>query len=167
MEARIRFLSKVSINHKTGCWIWIGAKFSGKNRGEFWFRGTNWQASRAGWELFRGPIPQGRMLCHIRECNNEQCVNPDHLYPGDQHSNMADRDATGRTSRWSHRYNFVQTSALEEKVRTMRQSGLPIEAICKELDIGRTTYYRLRARGVVGEDREIARENYRRAALRR
>lgn len=87
------------------------------------------------------------MLCHC--CNNERCVNPDHLYPGDQASNMADRDAAGRISRWDRRYNFVQTPEIEEKVKSMRATGMKITEICSQLDISRTTYYRLAARGIV------------------
>ena len=169
MDTKSRFLSKVSIDQNTQCWIWVGANFSGKQRGQFWFRGTNWLAARAGWTLFRGSIPAGKMLCHKRECSNERCVNPDHLYPGDQRSNMADRDAVGRTSRWERRYNFVQTPEVEAKVREMRSAGSSISDICKTLDIGRTTYYRMLGRGVIDKrtNREAARVNYRAAALKR
>jgi HNH endonuclease len=143
-----RFMSKVSIT-ELDCWIWMGTYFQKKNRPAFWMKGRLRLAARAGWELFRGPIPDGKMLCHKRECSNERCVNPDHLYPGDQASNMADRDAVGRTSRWAHRYNFVQTPELESQVNALRKTGSRIEDICARLGIGRTTYYRMRARGVV------------------
>jgi HNH endonuclease/Helix-turn-helix domain of resolvase len=167
-EDKERFLSKVE-KQQNGCWIWIGSYFSGKTRGQFWFLGTNWQAARAAWVLFRGDIPDGKMICHKRECSDERCVNPDHLYPGDQSSNMADRDAVGRTSRWDHRYNFVQTPEVEAKAREMRTAGHSISDICTALDIGRTTYYRMLGRGVINNDvhREAARANYRKAAQAR
>lgn len=51
----------------------------------------------------------------------------------------------------------------------MRAAGTKISDICSQLNIGRTTYYRLAARGIIDEKitREAARLNYRAAALRR
>lgn len=150
MKVKERFLSKILIQ-PNGCWEWCGTFCKKKygDRPHFWIEGRPRIAARVSWELFRGPIPDGKMICHTVECSNERCVNPDHLYPGDQISNMADRDAAGRTSRWDKRYNFVQTPELEAKVRSMREAGSKIEEICMALSIGRTTYYRLAARGVV------------------
>jgi hypothetical protein len=172
-SVRDRFMSKVQ-KLENGCWDWNGTyanKGSGDSRcrPHFWKDGRPQIAARVSWELFRGPIPEGKMLCHKRECSNERCVNPDHLYPGDQASNMADRDAVDRTSRWSHRYNFVQTPEMEAKVREMRQVGTSIEEICRALDIGRSTYYRMFNRGIVDKEanREASRANYRKAALER
>jgi hypothetical protein len=57
-------------------------------------------AHRLAWGLLVGPIPEGAMLCH--RCpggSNAACVNPAHLYIGDQDTNMADRDREGRTAR--------------------------------------------------------------------
>lgn len=146
-----RFMSKVHIK-SNGCWEWHGSFFRKPegDRPEFWMNGRPRLATRAGWELMRGAIPDGKMLCHLRICTlKERCVSPVHLYPGDQHSNMADRDAEGRTSRWDKRYNFVQTPELEEKVRSMRAAGTKIEEICAQLEIGRSTYYRMAKRGIV------------------
>lgn len=145
-----RFMSKVEkLDH--GCWKWCGSYFKKQygDRPQFWMKGTARIAARCAWVLFRGPIPEDSMICHVVPCSHEWCVNPDHLYPGDQDSNMADRDAAGRTSKWDKRYNFVQTPELDEKVKALRIGGERIEDICAKLNIGRTTYYRLRQRGVV------------------
>lgn len=162
-----RFITKIDKSDDSGCWIWRGTYFQGKNRGAFWMEGRLRLASRVSWELLRGPIPDGKMICH--HCDNGRCVNPDHLYIGDQKSNMRDRQVRNRTNRWDKRYNFVQTPELEEKVRTMRVDGMRIADICSTLGIGRTTYYRMANRGVIGEKitREAARANYCRVAQNR
>ncbi len=162
-----RFLSKVIKG--AGCWSWIGTFVKdrdGRQRPMFWLNGQNRLATRVAWELFKDPIPVDKMLCHT--CDNAACINwVAHLYVGDQSTNMWDRKVRGRTSRWDKRPNFVQTPELEEKVKAMRMSGERIEDICAKLNIGRTTYYRLRARGVIPSDREISRTNYRIAAKAR
>lgn len=165
-----RFMSKVEI-HWHECWEWHGSFFRKKygHRPNFWMNGRPRLAARAGWELMRGPIPDGKMLCHKPSCLlKEKCVNPEHLYPGDQLTNMSDRDTEGRTSRWDQRYNFVQTPEMEEKVKAMRAAGYKISEICAKLEIGRNTYYRIARRVIdAATTREVAKANYRKAALAR
>src|ERR1700686_2078246 len=139
---RDRFFSKIKVL-ENGCWEWHGSYFRKEygDRAQFWKDGKPRIAARVSWELLRGPIKEGKMICHARACVlKERCVNPEHLYPGDDASNMADREAEGRTSRWDHRYNFRQTPILEAQVRFLRANGKRIEEICELLNIGRTTY---------------------------
>ena len=157
-----RFLKKIERCPKTGCWIWVGAKFSGKDRGQFWFRGTNWLAARAGWTIFRGELPDGKMLCHT--CDRSLCVNPEHLYIGDQATNMWDRKVRERTSRWDKRYNFRQTPELEKQVKDMRAAGMEVKAICAALKIGRSTYFRMLRRGIVDDATNAAASHANRSA---
>lgn len=64
------------------CWLWTGGK-CGESRGlpygKFKMNGKQWQAHRAAYVLFRGPIPDNLPLDHL--CRNTLCVNPDHLDP--------------------------------------------------------------------------------------
>jgi len=146
-----RFMSKVE-KSDSGCWIWRGSYFRKQygDRPQFWMNAKPHIAARAGWTLMRGPIPEGKMICH--HCDNERCVNPDHLYVGDQATNMWDRNVRGRTNRWDKRYNFVQTQEVVDQIVKLRAEGMKISDICKTLDIGRTTFYRILGRGVIPAD---------------
>lgn len=78
---------------KNGCWIWTGAV--GNGGPHMRFRGATWRASRISYELFKGPIPDGALVLHT--CDNERCVNPDHLYAGNQMQNVKDYVERGNT----------------------------------------------------------------------
>jgi len=77
----------------SGCWLWVGASVNGE-KGHFRMRGREWIASRAAWELYRGPIPEGAYVLH--HCDNPWCVNPGHLYIGSQTDNMQDAKRRNR-----------------------------------------------------------------------
>jgi hypothetical protein len=51
-------------------------------------------AARSVWEKFKGPFDQGLYVLH--RCDNPLCVNPDHLFLGNQQANMDDMCAKGR-----------------------------------------------------------------------
>lgn len=88
-RARERFLKKIKVNHKTGCWEWVGTKTrGGYGYGRFNYRGKLVCSHRFAFERFhRGSgttIPEGMNLDHwIMNDNYEacstSCCNPDHL----------------------------------------------------------------------------------------
>jgi len=86
---RPRFEEKVQ---KTPfCWIWHGVK-SREGYGRVSYEGKIVLAHRAAWFLAYGEWPDG-IICHT--CANKKCVNPGHMYIGDDATNASDAAACG------------------------------------------------------------------------
>ena len=78
-----------------GCWIWTGAVFPRNGYGAF--AHTEQLAHRMAWLLYRGAIPRRAQVLH--SCDVPCCVNPEHLFIGNQADNMADKVRKDRQSR--------------------------------------------------------------------
>lgn len=89
-----RFLRRVLKTES--CWLWIG-QIDNRGYGALGEKGKNLKAHRVSWEIYRGEIPRGLVICH--DCpsgDNPRCVNPDHLFIGTQADNTKDMDRKGR-----------------------------------------------------------------------
>ena len=67
------------------CWEWVGG-LSGSGYGRFSDGVRQIQAHRLMYELRKGPIPAGLTIDHL--CRNRRCVNPDHLEPVTNKTNL-------------------------------------------------------------------------------
>ena len=89
----IRRLAEEVID-RDGCLIWTGAK-SQLGYGVLNLNGSAKKAHRIAYELSKGPIPKGAVVCHA--CDTPACVNPDHLWLAPSNAaNVADMDQKGR-----------------------------------------------------------------------
>lgn len=89
-----RFWSKVDRRDIDECWPWLAAKDQ-HGRGQFWARGKLMRAPRIAWELANGAeFPEGMDACH--SCDNPNCVNPSHIWPGTARDNAIDAHRKGR-----------------------------------------------------------------------
>jgi len=79
-----------------GCWKWTGPK-SGKGYGKLAFKGKDYYAHRAMWEVIEGPIPEGMEICHW--CDNPECCRPNHIFMATHKENMQDREKKHRGNR--------------------------------------------------------------------
>lgn len=81
------------------CWLWTGASRAGY--GSFKVKGRVINVHRFIVHLlFNMPLEPGKYLaCHTLECKNKHCYNPNHLYRGDEFTNMQDAVKAG-THNW-------------------------------------------------------------------
>ena len=92
---RDRFDEKWMPEPNSGCWLWLGNIWSKRlGYGRFCVNGKKEKAHRVSWSLANGQIPSDAHVLH--SCDNSYCVNPQHLYLGDQARNNLDRDERGR-----------------------------------------------------------------------
>lgn len=100
----------------SGCWLWTGA-VDKDGYGKLTVKYRYAKAHRESYELHKGPIPDGLVVCH--RCDVPGCINPDHLFLGTNADNTADRDAKGR-----HVPNYGEANGsaklTAEKVRAIR-----------------------------------------------
>lgn len=94
-------LSKYIVDPDTGCWNWSGSKDrDGYGRMISSMRGIrSFQfAHRASYEFYNGPIGElgSATGCVLHKCDNPSCINPEHLYLGDQLQNGLDKKLRGR-----------------------------------------------------------------------
>lgn len=99
----VRGAFEFHVHHEpnSGCWLWAGPSFEKRGGyGCFTMRRAGivqQRAHRVSWALYKGNIPAGSHVLH--RCDNTACVNPDHLFLGDQCGNMTDKVHKGRQDR--------------------------------------------------------------------
>lgn len=86
-----RLEEKYERDETTACWIWKASTSPGPKSGKWaygilYFKGRMCMAHRVAYELYRGPIPEGRQLDHL--CRNTLCINPWHLDPVSAEENI-------------------------------------------------------------------------------
>ena len=67
------------------CWNWLGP-LNERGYGQFRVGQRMIRAHRVLWEWLVADIPEGLVLDHL--CENQRCVNPDHLEPKTQRANV-------------------------------------------------------------------------------
>lgn len=117
----------------SGCWEWKATKVTG---GYGMIGGgpgsQNLLAHRVSYELAKGEIPDGMLVCH--RCDNPSCVNPEHLFLADHSENMKDMERKGRA-------RLLSRESVEE-VRLMLQSGYSQAYVARHFGVNRETIRR-------------------------
>ncbi len=118
-----RFICKVQITDHH--WFWTGSTRPCSKR---WPKGHGMiqrsegvnckiYAHRASWILFRGPIPDDKMVLHICPGGTcPHCVNPDHLELGDGFKNMQQMTDEGSNHFSTHKYGCKGESHWKSKL---------------------------------------------------
>lgn len=123
------------------CWEWNGT-IHPSGYGHLMFRRKNLRAHRVAYELHKGPVPEGMLVCH--RCDNRSCVNPDHLFLGTSLDNERDKVAKGRRGRIGRQPfkllphmipDILRRRAEGESVRSIaRHYGVTPSAVCGRLN---------------------------------
>ena len=130
-----RFWEKVDIQREDECWNWLGAK-NIQGYGNFSKDGITRQASKIAHELVYGSS-EGYWVLH--NCDNPACVNPKHLFLGNQHDNMQDAARKGRTVGENSANSKLSNSQVQE-IRELWKTGLYKQQQLSELfGVARTT----------------------------
>lgn len=88
-----RFWERVIRANEADCWTWTGA-IKGFGYGHMLVAGRMQSAHRISYEMHVGPIPPRMFVCH--RCDNPRCVNPAHLFLGNNQDNVRDMLTKGR-----------------------------------------------------------------------
>ena len=107
-----RFFSFIE-KKSSGCWEWQGAKNPG-GYGLFTLGKKFKLAHRLSWEFTYGFEPIGLVICHT--CDNRACVNPEHLFLGDNKDNAKDKMKKGR-----HVQRYGNSKLTIENVKEIRR----------------------------------------------
>lgn len=121
-----------------GCWKFNGAILRNGYGLISDGNGNEIMAHRAAWTMFRGPIPDGLLVCHT--CDHRYCINPDHLFLGTQKDNMRDMRSKheGTSQRGQNNRNAKLTPEQVNSIRQRkgeRQRALASEFGCSSANI--------------------------------
>lgn len=144
-----RFWAKVMPVTESGCWLWVGGSVSGY--GVIIVKNKPVQAHRLSYEMHKGPISKGLLVCH--HCDIRCCVNPNHLFTGTYADNNHDRDSKGRHVRHSLKLTEEQVEQIKSRatIGTKKNPGNCL-LLAKEYGVTRMTIYDIikgRRRGAV------------------
>jgi hypothetical protein len=89
-----RFWASVDKTGASGCWEWRGGSFDKDGYGVFHVNGQNRRVHRIAFAIANGSTDIEGLVIH--SCDNEKCVNPDHLRIGTHIENMVDKVKRGR-----------------------------------------------------------------------
>lgn len=142
----LRTDGKFRIDEVTGCWIWLGARRGKGGYGAMKIDGKMKSAHRVSYSERVGPIGKGKLICH--KCDNQPCINPEHLFQGTYSDNLRDAIVKKRavvpngvrykmgqnTHNFKHDRNLVvragQLLALGKKPKEVeKETGLPNQFI--------------------------------------
>lgn len=88
------------VNKTETCWLWTG-HINSDGYGQLSVYGYTERAHRVSWMLSKGIIPAGKLILH--KCDIRNCVNPEHLFIGNDADNTLDMVNKGR----SHHPKFI------------------------------------------------------------
>jgi predicted DNA-binding protein YlxM (UPF0122 family) len=103
----------------SGCWVWQGS--TKNDYPEIVVDGRTRYGHRLAYELQTGDKPGDKQVNH--HCDNQLCVNIDHMYLGTQADNVADQVERGLMARGEDRNTSTLTADGVREIRKKYDSG--------------------------------------------
>lgn len=139
----------------SGCWLWEGS-VNPKGYGNVHIggkKGTVCLTHRLMWQITKGPIPTGMLVCH--KCDVPSCINPDHLFIGTSQDNTDDMVRKGRHSHGDRSRAVAPrgeghylAKLSDEKVRAIRADSRVQRVIADEYGLSQTLISQVKLRKI-------------------
>jgi hypothetical protein len=134
-----RFDASYLITPESGCWLWTRS-IDKDGYGIFWFKGNKTFAHRKSYQLHKGEIGLGLLVCH--RCDVTCCVNPAHLFLGTCKDNL--QDAVSK-KRFAVGTKNVKAKLTLNDVKNIRDSDRGTLALAKAYGVDRHTISNVRS----------------------
>lgn len=121
---------------KANCWLTdLACNFDG-GYPQIEINGKIRRLSRVMFELYKGEITPGKLVCH--QCDNPACINPDHLFLGTPKDNSMDMIIKNRQAKgFQHgRAKLNEEKVLEIK-RDLAETNLTQKEIAKKYGVSK------------------------------
>lgn len=139
-DRAMRFEDRI-VKLDNGCHEWTGSK-DRRGYGTLRKDKKDHKAHRYSYELHRGKIPKGLLVCHT--CDNPSCVNPEHLFLGTPKDNMVDMVKKGRSAAGEKNGNSKLNKHIVRLIRKKLDLGISQQKIADELGIVQTTVSKIK-----------------------
>ena len=139
-----RFWSKVNITKD--CWLWTaGIDKDGYGKFAVGGKGTqrHFRSHRLSWYLSTGHMPNNSELV-LHKCDVPNCINPDHLFLGDQKDNIRDAIAKGRHSVLPGT-DHPRSKLTEDQVIAIRSSQDSDKVLATNYKVSKSTIQNIRS----------------------
>ncbi len=113
---------KLEVNHEkidNGCWLY--KKSTSGAYGKIRWNKKWYSAHRVSYEVFKGPIEQGKWVCH--SCDTPKCINPDHLFIGSPSENRKDAVNKKRVPLGEKNHFSKYTDKQVNQMRLLKNEG--------------------------------------------
>ncbi len=109
----------------SACWYWHGW-IDSNGYARFDVQGLSYKASRIAYFLLTGNDLEGNLACH--SCDDPECVNPHHIWRGDDAANAHDMALKGRATRGERNPRHKLTEGEVREIRASSDSGRDLAA---------------------------------------
>ena len=105
------------------------------------FLGELRYAHRVSFEQHHRPLAVGEFVCH--KCDNQPCVNPDHLFAGTAADNTRDKVKKGRQAKGAMLPRTRLTEEQLMQIRALVASGAPQGKVAEMFGVGQSHVSRI------------------------